>query len=230
MPKYTSAYSDFIKRLDEISSIQKMAKAIEKPFYSPPEINIYCRAGIVLLNSHIEGYFKDIITLVIDNIHEKKAKKDNLGKGFLYYMSLDLLQGYTDTNDPNKKYEILSSLFQRDGSIWNKDPTFQTRLEAERYTNKIQSIQCDKLYKWVNHLGCTSFKSQMKARLTSSYFPCENMINRISDLRNDIAHGGITNPITTSDLKPMVDLSKKFCCASDTVIANWAKNVGCPIR
>ena len=65
MTRFTPSYSSLMGRLDEVETLRVMAARFEKadPVGNRDEINALCRASVVMLCSHLEGYIKDLDTL-----------------------------------------------------------------------------------------------------------------------------------------------------------------------
>ena len=69
MSRYTTAYSSFVERLTEIRALQKTAATHEKKRFSATEMvqtQALCRASIILLSSHVEGYVSELARIIHD--------------------------------------------------------------------------------------------------------------------------------------------------------------------
>ena len=71
MSKYTKAYSGFLHRLSEIDAINHVAKQYTRRLGRKDDAataNALCRASVVLLSSHIEGYIGDLAEITLYRI------------------------------------------------------------------------------------------------------------------------------------------------------------------
>src|SRR5260370_34643590 len=122
MAKYTSAYSSFVSRLNEVELLRRVAWAKEKkdPINLRREINAYCRAAIVLLCAHLEAYIKELGELALTEIHAKSVGRAPLASRFYYHISKDVLDEVNDTSDPDKIAEKLFAFLQSDLPYWDR--------------------------------------------------------------------------------------------------------------
>lgn len=233
MSKYTKAYSLFLCRLSEIDAINHVAKQYTRRLGKKGDVstaNALCRASVVLLSSHIEGYIEDLAEITLHRIVEKAMLKCRLAPKFLYYFSKDLLDELSDTEDPDKIAEKIKEMIRRDADIWSDHPVFIASLPSERFIRYVSNPNYVKIKKFVARFGYNEYDRDLGKALKSNYLPCVNMIDNVVNQRNKIAHGDVRVLPTPKDVSDMQSLVRLFCRTTDTVVSNWFKNSGCIIR
>ncbi len=232
MPRYTGAYSGFLKRIPEVIDLQKFAEKSSGSgrLDDVPKASALCRSGVVLLSSHIEGYIEDLGEIALERIYTRRLKKAELSSSFLYFCSKDIISQIKGTGDSRTIAKKIKQLFQRDWDIWGDGIVFTQPLPSERFLWNFANPTTDKIKKFFSRFGYTSFDQDMARLLTRNYLPCKNMVDQVVYQRNKIAHG---DPIVTStpiDLAAMIRLVRLFCRATDQVVATWFTSKRCPIR
>lgn len=233
MPRYTSAYSDFVQRLDEVKTVLRGATdASQQPATSKniAFVNALCRSGVVLLSSHIEGYVKDVGEIAIERIALRELPKSRLSGSFRYHLSHDLISEIKDTKDPSQIAHKIDELFRRDNHIWGSGQRFSGSLAANLFLANFATPSHDRIKKFFNRFGYESYAKDLARRLTANYQPCRNMVDQVVNQRNAIAHGDITTIGTPTDLAQMIALVKQYCRETDHVVGNWFSAQRCTIR
>lgn len=235
--RYSRAYNTSLQRMGEVQALNDLAKdkgqEMVFPISGKSIVNSLCRANVVLLSSHLEGYIEDLAELMLQCISKQNLRKDKLTDGFRYYLSKDLLDRLCGTNEPEKIAKIVEYLFKRDNHIWLGNVTFSSELNTQKFISGFSNPRFGTIRKFMTRFGYTSFQHDVKTLLRSNYQPCENMINNIVDRRNKIAHGDIDNMTipTPKDIEDMLNLVGKFFEATDTAVGDWfEKELGCSIR
>lgn len=152
MSKYTEAYSGFLHRLSEIDAINRVAVQHTKQLGKKNDAltaNALCRANIVLLSSHLEGYIEDLAEIILDRIFHKSMQKSKLAQRFLYYFSKDLLDRLNDTNDPDRIATKMKELIHRDADIWSDHPVFCSELPSERFIHYFSNPKYERIKKFI---------------------------------------------------------------------------------
>jgi len=80
MPKYTSSYSAFRDRLNEVEILRRSAAAKERSdaVGLRAEINALCRGSIILLSSHVEAYVKEVGEVALQALFDRSVRRDLL--------------------------------------------------------------------------------------------------------------------------------------------------------
>lgn len=194
MPRYTAAYSDLIHRFQEVEMLLKLAKQAGNEPPLPANIarmNALCRSGVVLLSSHIEGYIEDLGAIALERIGQRKIPKSNLGPGFRYYLSRDLISDIKNTTDPSRVVAKIETLLQRDSHIWGSDSYFSQPLSPEAFLGNFANPKHLKIKKFFGRFGYNQiqFQRDLQRLLAADFTICNNMIDQVVDQRNKIAHG-----------------------------------------
>lgn len=233
MSKYTIAYSGFLHRLSEIDAIDRVAIQYTKRLGKKNDAstaNALCRASIVLLSSHLEGYVDELAERILYCIFHKSMHKRKLAPRFLYYFSKDILDELSDTDDPDKIAEKMKKLIRRDADIWSDHPVFHSELPLKRFIRYFSNPNYDRIKKFIARFGYHEYDHDLKQTLKSNYHPCVNMINNVVHQRNMIAHGDIGILPTPKEVSDMQNLVKYFCRTTDIIVSDWFKKSGCIIR
>ena len=233
MTRYTAAYSGFIRRVPEVDVLRKLAERnlrLSTPIRSSRIVNPLCRASIVLLSSHIEGYVEDLAEVILDRIVESEMQKNTLASRFLYYFSKDIVDEIRETRDPDKVAEKLRALLNRDMDIWSTESTFQAYLPVERFISGFSTPKFEEVCRFIGRFGYQNYKRDLQRLLQANFQSCTNMVNNVVEQRNRIAHGDASISATPGDIVTMLDLVQTFCRSTDVVVGDWFKSVGCSIR
>ena len=233
MARYTSAYSQFIRRMDEIDLIRSVAREIEKKGPTRPNLETtrgLCRGGIVLLCSHIEGYIEDLATLGLNNLADNHVPKSAIESLFKYHLSRDLIAQISDSNDPQRIAERVDGFLLRDGHIWDSSPSFSPPLPVDEFVGRFSTPTHDNIRRFLGRFGYLTFSRDLAVQLKANMPICTNMVDQVVDRRNKIAHGDLLAFGTPNDLEEMSRLIRIYCRHTDQVVGNWFKSVGCIIR
>ena len=128
MPRFSSAYSDLIRRVKEVESIVAMARGIRPVTQAHITRNkALCRGGIVLLCSHIEGFIEALGTLAVTRIADNAIPKSSLAPAFRYHLSQDLINGVKEAATPEAFVSSLDHLLYRDANVWDNSVDSRNR-------------------------------------------------------------------------------------------------------
>lgn len=233
MPRYTAAYSGLIQRIEEIDALTKSADKVARtePYVlASRRIDAMCRGGVVLLCSHIEGYFEDLAAVALERIALKRVSKTNLAKSFRYHVSRDLIAAIQESRDQERIVTHLDTLIDRDDHIWGPEDRYLSAIAESPFLDNFSTPKHKNIVGLIRRFGYTDFQRDLGRELASNYFACRNMVNQVVEQRNKIAHGDTVTTGTTTDLRNMVQLTKQYCRAADTVVADWFRSIRCIIR
>jgi len=232
MGRYTSAYSAFVLRLDEVELLRNCAARKEKedPIVLMREINALCRGGIVLLSSHLEAYIRGLGELALERMHTEGVPRDSIPPRFYYHISKDIVDEIKDTSDPDKIAGKLFTFLETDQSYWAQTGPFPKALPVDRFNLGFSSPAFDKITAYFNRFGYSGYRNDMARVLRADYTSTVNMVRHLVDIRNKIAHGDLVTTKTPGDVKGMIDIIRKYCATTDAVFASWCRSQLCSIR
>ena len=233
MARYTAAYSGFVKGVEEVRTLVRLAKAESRakgPLENAPTARALCRAAVVLLSSRIEGYVEDLGEIIVCRIVERQVPKRVLSPRLMYYCSKDVIDEICDTKDPDKVAGKMVTIFRRDKDIWCDKDSFEEELPLERIVAGFSTPRFGEIRRFIARFGYRSYKSDLERQLRARFRPCVNMVNNVVEQRNQIAHGNIGTTSTPLDVTDMLGLVQVFCRTTDDVVGDWFRSVGCPIR
>lgn len=231
MARYTVAYSNLVKRLEEVKALQRLAKKHSETFSRDIKVsNALCRSSVVLLCSHIEGYIDDLVQLILERVVVKNLDKSKLPPELFYFLSRDAILDIKNSTDPTKTTERIRFLLERDAEIWSASKHFTLSLNGEIFLNSFSTPNSEQIYKLMKRFGYDNFKGEIYSRLTSQAVIVTNMVDQVVAHRNKIAHGDPFATSTYRDLKNMIDLIQSFCRITDELVGAWFAKKKCPIR
>jgi hypothetical protein len=232
MSRYTSAYSSFVSRLDEVEFLRKLASTRERrdPINLRNEINVFCRASIVLLSAHLEAYIKELGEVALTGIHMKSVSRTDLASRFYYHISKDMIDEVKDTADHDKIADKIFAFLNTDLSYWSRTGPFPEALPLDRFNRGFSNPAFDKIKGYFNRFGYSGYTTDLAHSLNVNYIVTINMVDHLVATRNKIAHGDLAATKTPTDVKDMVTIIRGYCAATDSVFGSWCKTNLCPIR
>jgi hypothetical protein len=232
MARYTTAYSSLISRLNEVHLLRRLASAREKtdPITLRNEINVFCRAAIVLLCAHLEAYIKELGEVALTGIELKAVPRSEIASQFYYHISKDVLNDLKNTSQPDRIAEKLFLFLSDDLPYWDRNGPFPQPLPVERFNKGFSNPGFDKIRAYFNRFGYGQYQGDLGGVLRANYNVTVNMVDHLVDTRNKIAHGDLSVTKTPSDVEQMINIIRSYCGATDSVFAAWFKSKYCPIR
>jgi hypothetical protein len=232
MPRYTRAYSEFINRTAEVDLLTRRSRQLEKrdPIKHSNEINASCRASVVLLSSHLEGFTKDIGEVALERIFERSVDRSKLSPRFFHSLSSSRFSDLKEARDPDALARQMFEFISAEGHLWSQTGPFPCAISIEKFSKGFASPSLEKIASFFGRFGFTDYKRRLGSRLAGDFLVVTNMVENIVTKRNDIAHGNPSACVTPSDLVQMIDKSRKFCVATDVVFADWFKSKYCSLR
>ena len=134
MARYTSAYSSFVGRLEEVDTLRRFAAAKERTdaIGLRNEINALCRGSIVLLSGHLEAYVKELGEIALESMTIRSVPRTNLASRFYYHISKDLIKEIKDTSDPQRIANKVFDFINSDLEFWSKAGGFPQPIPVGR--------------------------------------------------------------------------------------------------
>jgi hypothetical protein len=232
MARYTTAYSSFISRLDEVEILIRFAAEKEKdsPIDLRHEINALCRGAVVLLSSHLEAYIKELGELALDSLHSRSIARTDISSKFFYHISKSFFEEIQDISDPEKMADRMFSFIDADLPYWSRTGAFPSQIPVDRFNKGFSNPAFSKICAYVGRFGYAEYKRDLARTLGASNQPLTNMVDQLVDMRNKIAHGDPTATKPPADVKLMVKGVHDYAAATDSIFATWWKEKFCAIR
>ena len=232
MARYTSAYSSFVARLNEVEILRQSALTKERkdPIILRTEIDALCRGAIVLLCAHLEAYIKELGEVALTNMHVKSVPRTTLAAQFYYHISKDILDEVMNTAHPDRIANKLFNFLQTDLQYWDRTGPFPQPLPADRFNKGFSNPAFEKIRAYFNRFGYSDYRRDLARTLRANYQPTVTMVNHLVDTRNKIAHGDPAASKTPRDVRDMITIIRAYCISTDAVFASWCKTNLCPIR
>lgn len=155
MAKFTIAYCSFVARLGEVDLLCREAAKREQAdaIANRGQINAFCRAAIVLLSSHIEGYFKELGEITLDAIVNRKIARESISSRLFYHISKDLIDDIRSTQDPNACAERIFIFLNSDRYYWSRSGPFESGLPSDRFNKGFSNPAFKKVRSYMGVLG-----------------------------------------------------------------------------
>jgi hypothetical protein len=232
MPRYTVAYSSLISRLDEIALLERKARHLERkdPVNNRSEINALCRAALVLMSSHVEGYIKDLGEVAIDALVAKKVNRAKIEDEFFFHLSQSTFKSIKESNDHGKLSKVLFNFLNYDALHWSKVGPFSAHLPTENFNKGFSNPMPDKIKAYLGRFGYGAYMHDLARSMKSNYQPTINAIEHLVDVRNKIAHGDVVAVKTPQEVVDLREHVQRFCVETDKVFATWFRKKYCSIR
>ena len=232
MARFTTAYSSFITRLNEVEILRNAAaqKELQDPINFGNEINALSRGAIVLLSSHLEAYIKELGESALDSLSAQRAHRNDLSDRFFYHLSKDVIDEIKDTSEPERIGGKIFDFLNRDQPLWSRSGVFPIQIDNERFNKGFSNPSFKKIKSYFNRFGYSDFQKDLTAKLRSDYSAVVNMIDHLVGVRNKIAHGDPGASKTPSEVLDMVNFVRRFCQTTDSAFATWWKLNYCSIR
>ena len=233
MPRYTSSYSDFVERIEEVRILRIRAAKLERSkssYEMKNEINALCRGGVVLLSSHIEAYIKELGELVLDSLYLKGVCRSKLAPQFFYHVSKNRIDSIRNTPDPQKIANHLFKFLEDDQQIWSKSAALPLPILSDKFNSGFSNPRIDKIKTYFARFGYNDYSRDFNLALTKDAHAVVTGLNNIVDTRNLIAHGDTSANKTPGDLELMINNAKIFCRTTDSVFSAWCSRKLCSVR
>lgn len=231
MARYSSAYSDLTRRVQEVESIVTMARGIKLVTQANITRNrALCRGGIVLLCSHIEGYIESLGVLAVTRVADNAIQKSSLPRTFRYHLSQDLINDVKEATSPDAFVSRLDHLLRRDTNVWDSSENFSQPLRAEVFIGGFTTPRHRNIVRFFRRFGYDRFETELGSQLQRDFLACKNMIDHVVDQRNKIAHGDSLVYGTPNELNDMCRLISLYCRQTDKIVGDWFMSKGCAIR
>jgi RiboL-PSP-HEPN len=232
MARFTAAYANLIAGINETESTRRLADELQlrDPLRHTKEIDALCRASVVLLCSHIEGYVKGLGELLIDRMHSSGMDRRKLPRQFFHYVSQDYIRQIKETDDRAKIAGHIFNFIDRDGSIWAETGSLPCTIDTEIFNTGFSTPKYDKICKYFTRFGLTTYSQELGRMQAADHRRICNAIDHVVDTRNKIAHGDIGVTKTPVELAEMISCVRDFCRNTDSVVGRLCRQQLCSIR
>ena len=233
MPRYSPIYSELKLRLCEVQNLTTLANATSKGMITHGNaamVDALCRGAIVLLSSHLEGYVKGLAARGIETIEQNQVSKARLGDLFRYHLSRDLILEIQQSSRPESVTSRIDAFLQRDILIWNGSDVFVGPLSSNTFVRGVSAPNHGSIKTLFGRFGYSTFEADLSHTLKGDFSVCRGMVDHVVDQRNKIAHGDHIVSGAPRDLLDMLTWLTLYCRATDKIVCDWFKNIGCVLR
>lgn len=230
--RYTTAYSSFVSRMDEVWLLQRSAARLERvdAIANREQINALCRGAVVLLSSHLEAFVKELGELLLDRLYTKNVDRSKFDNRIFYHVSKEHLDNIKKTSDPSATARAVFRFFGSDQEYWSTIGALPHAVDVERFNRGFANPKFKKIKSYFNRFGFEKYHNDLARELTRNFSPYTNMVTHLVDTRNLIAHGDPGATKTPAEVENMIRIIVQFCRGTDKVFGSWCKGQYCAIR
>jgi hypothetical protein len=195
-----NSLNTFKVRLKEIEHLKEMAASLGPPMteQNREKVSVLNRASIVMLCSHLEGYFEDVILEFVD-----KLCKSNICMGRIPG-KLKVAHIKKDLAIHNNREDLVKKLFTNYSKLWDDAQTIKSGyLDGERITSDFANPYPKKVENLFKNIDLRIWKN-IPYKLKSD-------LDAIVSRRCDIAHGNLNSTVSSEDAK------RYYCSALDLI-------------
>lgn len=233
MSRYTSAYSEFIVRVEEVNILLSSARQLEKSpeaFSHGNQINALSRGEILLLSSHIEAYIKELGECALDAIFDKAVCRSSIHKRFFYYSSKEWLSKFRDIIDPDDVSAGLFDFLELESELWGRSGPLPRPVDSQIFSKGFSNPKFKKIKAYLARFGYDRLQHDINRILRADAILIVNQLDMIVDTRNAIAHGELSATKTPSEVAGLMQSARRFCRATDDSFSSWCRDKMCTIR
>jgi RiboL-PSP-HEPN len=192
------ALKDFWVNLKEVGTLMALCETVENTPRLRRSNESLARAPLVLLCSHLENFFE---TLVIDILQFHESNQTSIAELPDQLRLLQVCQGLTMSDDPQKKWLFICKLHQ---SPFSEDSQFCTEgvFKSEFHLKGFASPGSKEIERLLRTVGVESIWKSIEARTGSLILKSslDSFVNR----RNNVAHGNSSDKPTINDVKSTI--------------------------
>lgn len=233
MPRYSSAYSEFLNRSDEVMLLVRQAAKIERSkdaFERGKEIDALCRGALVLLSSHLEAYVKELGESLLDAIFTKRVCRSKLSNSFFYFATRNNLDKIRVDSDPEQISTETFNFVEQSAVIWQRSGCLPNPVDNDVFNKGFANPKFEKIRKYLARFGYQSLRHDINRILRADAVVVIGNIDQIVDVRNAIAHGEASAKRTPAEVRSLVGSAIVFCRTVDSSFGTWCSSNICSIR
>ncbi len=214
----SAALSKFSERLKEVELLLNLCSTPESPAEeqkaAAPKDNAVLRATLVLLCSHIEGFFEDLIGEALFAYGKVANDIDQIPREIVSRQVIGSPERW-DNCDMVKRWQIFDECVRHPLVIKDKgkipssiDPELHTKGFANPGTGEI-----DSLFKTIGFLNVWDSFAKIESNRV-----IKNCVDAIVNRRNQIAHGQMDSTVTRSDVESYMKNVRRLVEVMDCVV------------
>lgn len=216
----SNAYSGFLERLSEIEVMLDILESKGDTQTDWKKDSAIIRSCIVLMSSHFEAFFEEIVSEYIDFLNSSKIKATKLPKTVKATQVDAELKIIAETKDWSKRVAKIENLFSVNHALWTRMhiPTLKSDQITKDFNNP-GSKQIERLF---NYLDIDSFFDKIallykKSDLAELF---TEAVDTFVSIRNKISHGEPTDcRQTKDDILRQINIFSAIAIATDRLIA-----------
>jgi hypothetical protein len=208
-------------RLDEVTTLVALCPvdhSIGSRELNRSRERALCRSALVLLCSHMEGFFEDLIDDVIA-FHEKNSTKvRNLPIALRVKQAKALVVTLSGSSSDVRKWEAIQT-FRADHFYDESQACVSNMLDASLHTVGFASPGSSELESLFSSVGFTELWAEIAA--WRSGYLLKGTLDALVVRRHDVAHGKLNASITPSDITQYLLDMRALADSVDISVGEW---------
>ena len=226
MQDTSNAYANFLERLNEIKVLLDVLKTADSTQTDWKKNSAIIRSCIVLMSSHFEAFFEEIVSEYIDFLNSSRIKAPKIPRAVKAIQIDGELKVIAETTDWAKRVIKMENLFSISYVLWTRmhAPTLKSEPIIKDFNNP-GSKQIERLF---NYLSIDSFFGEVallykKSDLAEIF---AQTVNTFVSIRNKISHGEPTDcRQTKDDILRYINFFIAIAIATDKIIGRELKKL-----
>ncbi|MDT8909612.1 MAE_28990/MAE_18760 family HEPN-like nuclease [Amycolatopsis sp. PS_44_ISF1] len=226
----TESFKEFIESIQEV---RVLLNADRKPATTLPEPgrmhdrrsleNALCRASMLMLVAHYEGFVKSILTEFIDEIAKAKPPSRRLPDALLELYTKERIQEIARLEESTERVTRTRKLFTGYAALWDRDRSIDpTLLPARILARQFTNAGPDSLRRVLDLIGQFESLEKIQRHVCASpeYFKINipDKLKEITEKRNKIAHGDLEEKPTSPEVSKHLEFLIKIAYAVDQLV------------
>ena len=157
MQDTSNAYANFLERLNEIKVLLDVLESENTTPTDWKQNSAIIRSCIVLMSSHFEAFFEEIVSEYVDFLNSSRVKAPEIPKSIKATQVDGELKIIAETTDWAKRVIKIENLFSINHALWTKVhvPILKSEPITKDFNNPFAPICCFSYdFKLTINLGC----------------------------------------------------------------------------
>lgn len=219
-----------MERLHEVEALLSLCSRNDQPLKERSEAarkdNAILRGALVLLCSHIEGYFEDLVGDALDTYVKVAADIDDIPKEILAYQIIGRPERWNNCG-VLKRWEIVQECI-RHPLVCKERSGLAAVIKSEIHTAGFANPGSTEIEDLFKTIGINKVWDQF-TKIESDRLIMDT-VNIIVHRRNQIAHGQMESTVARDDVEAYVTKSRRLAEVMDSVVGSAiceALKIGC---
>lgn len=223
----SQAYSDLSGRLEEVRVLSSLDPVRSGDLSKPATGNALCRASLVLLSSHLEGYLEDLVSEAIDTLVAHATPAHRLPLLLRAVHTEEHLRVIELVKDRNSRATKIEAMFASESSLWSSGARLTASMvRAKAVCGQMSNPGSREVRQFLEIVG-VDIDSHLVMHDSMDLL---NRVNGLVNRRNAVAHGEVDASATAGDVDAYLELVESLGRHVDDAVALAVQGIcGTPI-